>query len=457
MRAIVARCPTCGHDARALSSVRVTINSTTTRTTARTVASHEVATRAVASRVVASRAIAAVASRAAWSRIELVALAAILGLALLVPARAFANPRDVPAPVLADLAMPAGDDARKAIAIGPRGEVYEPDGKGAWVRDRAITVADAVAIVGRANGVVALAGGAVYRLADNGWSAMRLVQKGKAVMSGGARSVAAVGRQLFALDKLVGGEVAKLAMAPQPVQMIGAGAKALTIQTERGLLRAEGPGAAWKTIARAPRRVERLLDDRWALTDRGPVDLKTGNVTPWPAGFRVGAVTPGATGTLVIVGTAQRGAIEVVVIDGVKVNRETIDATTNANVDATAKPGARHDAANTANTPGDAKPDTAAKPGAANTRPDDANTKPDDAKTDDANTKPGNAKPEAASSPLGRPLAHPVGVVTDTSGRVVVAFRDGRMAIRDRGVWSVTTVSEALPAARPGAPPARSP
>lgn len=323
-----------------------------------------------------------------------------------------AQPREPAAPMLTDLAMPTGDDAREAIAIGPSGEVYEPDGKGAWVRERAVTTADTVAVVGRANGVVALAGGAVYRLANNGWSALRLVQKGKAVMSGGARSIAAVGRQLFALDKVAGGEVAKLAMAPSAVQLIGAGATALTIQTERGLFRAERPGAPWKPIARAPRRVDRLIDDRWALTDRGAVDLKTGTTTPWPPGFRLGAVTPGPKGTLMLVGT-QRGAIEVVVIAGMKVTRETIEVPAPS---ATA-----------------AKSATAAQSATKSSDPSDAGL---DARG---------------------PLAHPVGVVTDTSGRVVVAFRDGRLAIRERGAWSLTAVVESLPAPKPGAPPATSP
>ncbi len=335
--------------------------------------------------------------------------AAIVVISAVAQAQAQARPFAPPA-LLTDLAMPTGDDARKAIAIGPSGEVYEPDGKGAWVRERAVRTADTVAVVGRANGVVALAGGAVYRLANNGWSALRLVQKGKAVMSGGARSIAAVGRQLFALDKVAGGEVAKLAMAPSAVQLIGAGTTALTIQTERGLFRAERPSAPWKPIARAPRRVDRLIDDRWALTDRGAVDLKTGTTTPWPPGFRLGAVTPGPKGTLMLVGT-QRGAIEVVVIAGVKVTRETIEVPAPS---ATTAPSA-----------------TAAQ-----------STKSSDP----------TAGPDARG-----PLAHPVGVVTDTSGRVVVAFRDGRLAIRERGAWSLTAVVESLPAPKPGAPPATSP
>ena len=61
--------------------------------------------------------------------------------------------------------------------------------------------------------VVVLAGGVVYKHADNGWSAIRLAQKTRAVMSGGTRSVAAVGRHIVALDQDVKGEAVKLASA----------------------------------------------------------------------------------------------------------------------------------------------------------------------------------------------------------------------------------------------------
>src|SRR5439155_23343141 len=47
-------------------------------------------------------------------------------------------------------ALAPADDARKAIAVGAGGEVYEPDGKGAWVHRRAISTADRLTAVGRA-------------------------------------------------------------------------------------------------------------------------------------------------------------------------------------------------------------------------------------------------------------------------------------------------------------------
>jgi hypothetical protein len=48
------------------------------------------------------------------------------------------------------------------------------------------------------------------------------------------------------------------------------------------------------------------------------------------------------------------------------------------------------------------------------------------------------------------------GVTTDRAGRVVVAFADGRIAIRDGTAWSATAVRDELPAPRPGSPPATS-
>ncbi|MFN0250343.1 MAG: hypothetical protein ACKV2T_25920 [Kofleriaceae bacterium] len=373
-------------------------------------------------------------------------VASVIAVLASIAAPASAQPAAPLAPRLVELAVPADDDARTAIAIGPRGEVYEPDGKGAWVRDRSVTVTNDVTIVGRANGVVALAGGAVYRLAENGWSALRLVQKGKAVMSGGTRSVAAVGRQLFALDKLAGGEVAKLAMAPQPVQLIGAGTKALTIQTERGLLRAEGPGAPWKPIARAPRRVERLLDDRWAIEDRNAVDLKTGATTAFPAGFELGAATTGPKGSLVLVGT-HRGVIELVTIAGVKLQRETIERVTKAAAPSSPAPSASSAPAPSAPAPSAPAPSAPAPSAPAPSTP---------APSTPAPSAPAPSAPAPGSIPAA-PLAEPVAIVTDTAGRVVVAFRDGRIAVRERGAWSVTMIRVALPVPRPGARPAMSP
>ena len=42
----------------------------------------------------------------------------------------------------------------------------------------------------------------------------------------------------------------------------------------------------------------------------------------------------------------------------------------------------------------------------------------------------------------------------DRTGRAVVALADGRLLLRTRGTWTVATVQVALPADRPGSPPA---
>ena len=283
-------------------------------------------------------------------------------------------------PALVALAPADADDARKAIAIGPAGQVYAPAGSGEWIRSQPITTADTLAVVGRAgSSVVAIGEGVVYRLADNGWSAIRLVQKGKAVMSGGRGSVAAVGRQVFALDRSAGGEPAKLALAPGPVLAIGSGQSGVVIQTDRGLLRLAG--TVFRPIARAPRRITRLVSDRWALVDRGAVDLKTNATTTWPAGLTIQLAAAGTGVALVAIGSTRAG-LELVTLSGTKLTRDPIAETAGARA---------------------------------------------------------------------------VGVVVDKAGRATVALADGRLARRERDAWTITAVREALPAARPGSPPAVSP
>lgn len=274
------------------------------------------------------------------------------------------------ADVLAALA-PA-DDARKAIAIGPGGEVYEPDGTGAWVRTKRIATASRIAIAGRAGDIVAAGGGVVYRLAPNGWSALRLAQDGAATMSAGSRAVGAVGRQLYSLDRLKGGEPEKLGVAPAPVQAIGSG-KTIVVATTSGVHRIERGRAT--RIANAPGK---LVDDRWALADKGAFDLRSGKTTPWPTGARV-ATASVLDETLAAVGTVA-GSVELFTVTAAKLERAPIT-------------------------------------GASGT---------------------------------------PVGVVLDRSGRAIVAFADGTLAIREGTSWTTTKVRDSLPAARPGPPPATS-
>ncbi len=320
--------------------------------------------------------------RRGWPRgLATLALAAV---AVATPALALAAPTAAPAaaqdaPQLAALAPAPGpaDDARRAVAIGPSGEVYEPDGKGAWVRRQRITTARTISVAGRAGGaVVALGEGVVYRLAPNGWSAIRLAQKDKAKLATGFAAVAAVGRQLLALDRLAGGEPAKLGTAAGEILLVGSG-KSIVIATARGLFRLTGAKLA--PIA-APRRARQLVGDQWAIVDGGAADLRTGKTTAWPGGTTIEVTAVGHDNRLVAVARIT-GKLELLSVRAGKLERAPMDA---------------------------------------------------------------------AGGGV------PVGVAIDPAGRVVVAFRDGRIAVRDGGAWTTVAVGEDLPPSRPGAPPAPS-
>jgi hypothetical protein len=263
------------------------------------------------------------------------AIAAGLALALvsaaIVSRPAHANPAGDPATGTAAsrvAAVAPADDARKAVVIGTSGEVYEPDGKGAWVHRLQSSTADALVAAGRAGGaaggsIVALGEGVVYRLAANGWSAIRLVQHGKAILGGGVRSLAAVGRQLFALDQLTKGEPTKLALAPANILAIGASAKAIVIATEAGVWRLEG--AKLVALKAVPRRL-RIVSDRWAIVDHGAVDLTTAKLTGWPSGLTIGVAAAAPDEAFAAIGTSHAG-LELVTLRGGKLERDPLGIT----------------------------------------------------------------------------------------------------------------------------------
>jgi len=267
-------------------------------------------------------------------------------------------------------------DARRAIPIGPAGQVYEPDGKGAWVRRQAGGVAvELVGAASEAGTVFAAARGAPpFKLHAGAWTACNLGLKAKAILGSGPRALAAVGKTVFGL---AAAQPTKLADAPEPVLALAASRTGVVIETDHGIARLDG--SAFKPVKKAPKKVLALLSDRWALVDRGALDLKTLKTTPWPAGARVtDATVLGDT----LVGVAPHGkVIEVFTLKAGKLARDKLPVTSAAPV---------------------------------------------------------------------------VGVVADAQGRVVIALRDGTIAIRDGGNWVSTTVRDEIPAAKPGPAPATS-
>ena len=290
-------------------------------------------------------------------------------IAIAVLAHGLVARADAPA-VLVGLA-PA-DDARLAIPIGPGGQVYEPDGKGAWVRAPQFATASAIAFVERGtSGIYASGGGAVYRLAPNGWTAMRLAQKGNALAGTGRRALAAIGRDLYDLDRptSASGEPVKIATAATVIVAIGGAA----IATAQGLSRLEGTKlVAIRDVRATP------IGARWGISPSGAVDLRASRHVGWPSGLTIAVADASLGGALVAVSTSG----ELVTATGEKLSHVPI--------------------------------------------------------------------------PLDHP-GQPVGVVVDRAGRVAVAFRDGRIALRDHDKWTIATVEDRLPPAKPGAPPATSP
>jgi hypothetical protein len=215
-------------------------------------------------------------------------------------------------------ALAPAPDARHAIAIGPAGEVYEPDGKGAWVRHRAIAIAAKVTAATRA-GVMVIAAtqdGLPFRLVGDGWTVVHLAARAKAIVGAGSRPIAAVGKALFALSPQT-----KLPDAPAPVIAVGATPAGVVIETELGLARLER--SKWKPIASAPPHVAALLSDRLAVVDQGLLDLRANKTVAWPAGLRV--VTAIATGDTDALAIAQHGtAFELVTAHAGKLSHESL-------------------------------------------------------------------------------------------------------------------------------------
>ncbi len=223
-----------------------------------------------------------------------------------------------PAKLAAIAASP--DDARAAILVGPEGQLYTPDGHGAWLRAQGGGIGNPVLVATRGPGATILVGadGAPpYRHDGGAWAAVYLAMHAKAVVARGQRAVAAVGRQVFALDRP---EPQRLPDAPGPVTLIGASAGGVTIATDRGLARLDGK--SWRTIERAPRGVLALASERWAITATGAGDLKASQTIAWPVGDSVTAYA--ADGDTLVACAATAAGVDLLTVHGGQVAREAV-------------------------------------------------------------------------------------------------------------------------------------
>lgn len=309
-------------------------------------------------------------------------------LAIALGALAVMSTSSLAAPARIAAIAPNTNDVRKAVPIGPQGQVYEPDGKGAWVRKKAggttveLTAATAIGTTVIATGKNA----PPFKLTRTGtWSSVFLIPKARAVVGVGSRVLAAAGKQVFALDTNAA-QPAKLGDAPARVSALAASKARAIAVTDKGLVELPAKSTSWKPIKKAPKAIRALVSERWALVDKGALDLKTMKTIPWPAGVRVDdATTVGET----LYAVATRGK-----------QRELLVLT----------------------------------PAAAASK----------VPTFDRDKIPLEGE-------------NIVGVVADDNKRVVVATRDGTLALRDKGAWTTVEVREELPDGKsPGPGPALS-
>ncbi len=94
---------------------------------------------------------------------------------------------------------PAGDDVRKALLVGPSGQVWEPDGAGTWTRRAEGGVSADVRGAAVASSALIVAGKSapLFRRDGDRWTAMRLGERGRTVVGTGPRPSLAIGKLVF--------------------------------------------------------------------------------------------------------------------------------------------------------------------------------------------------------------------------------------------------------------------
>ena len=267
------------------------------------------------------------------------------------------------------------------------------------MRTRAGGIGDDVAVAVRAGDEViagaadaASAHGPPFRERTGVWAMVPIALRAHAVVARGTRAVAAAGKQVFALDG-----AAPKALPDAPGAVLAAGASAgggVVIATDHGVARLDG--ARWQPVAAAPATVLGFAGDRWAIVATGAFDLRRGaTIGSGPASLATIAWPAGFAPTAVAADAGGDLVAGATGADGIAIAVVRAGQT-----------------------------------------------------TFDVQQVPATA--------LAAPLAPVAAVAIDRDGRVLVALRDGRIAVRDGAAWTAAAVRDDLPASRPGAPPAAS-
>ncbi|HTJ46938.1 MAG TPA: hypothetical protein VL463_32765, partial [Kofleriaceae bacterium] len=120
------------------------------------------------------------------------------------------------APVVTAVAADPSD-VSAAILVGPGGQVYAPDGHGAWARTSAGGIASGATSAARAGGDVLAAGNALYLWKDGAWSVTPLPQKGAPIIGVGPAAAAAIGAAIVVRGAKGWTRVPDLSPAPTSV------------------------------------------------------------------------------------------------------------------------------------------------------------------------------------------------------------------------------------------------
>jgi hypothetical protein len=198
-------------------------------------------------------------------------------------------------PALAAAVLPAADDVRSALLIGPSGEVYEPAAAATWNRRSGGGIASDVAGAALGAGDLYAVGRStpLYRRRAGVWQALRLGQRGPVLWGTGPTPSLAVGRHVFILGRGGWTRVGQAAMA----------VTSLWATADRDVVLIAG-GAPWRLRGSSFVRVPRPAIASAVFGTIGPWLLSAGTAIGLGRPRAVVPLSAGAVRTAMIAGDA---------------------------------------------------------------------------------------------------------------------------------------------------------